>query len=161
MFDGVAPPSVGWSMPWSPPGDAPPPPTYNCWDDYLSSTAVSERRGWCTQKAKKANRSRLLSPLVDVRVTTEQVWHILETARGRCAHCTSLAVEHRPSRSNGSPSSWAAVGRRIGSLDHAVSRVAGGSNDASNLRWTCLWCNTWPRERRVGAVDHRGYYPAS
>jgi len=25
--------------------------------------------------------------------------------------------------------------------------------------WSCLWCNTWKSERRVGAADHGGHYP--
>jgi len=54
----------------------------------------------------------------------------------------------------------AAVGscrRRIGSLDHAQSRVSGGFNQLPNLGWYCLWCNTRESVRRTGATDHGGH----
>src|SRR5258707_4186324 len=83
----------------------------------------------------------------------------MEAAQGRCAHCGALAVENRPSSPTGVPLPWAQVGRRIGSLEHVRWRYGGGGNDLSNLAWCCLWCNTWPKERRRGATDHGGYFP--
>nr|WP_255672832.1 helix-turn-helix domain-containing protein [Glycomyces amatae] len=48
------------------------------------------------------------------------------------------------------------VGRRIGSLDHRLAIVDGGTNDWENLAWACLWCNVWTAEtdRQPGATDH-------
>ena len=51
------------------------------------------------------------------------------------------------------------MGRRIGSLEHITSRIEGGGNEAANLAWACLWCNTWTCERRFGATDHGGLHP--
>jgi hypothetical protein len=39
-------------------------------------------------------------------------------------------------------------------------RFDGGDNNLSNLSWACLWCNTWPSERKHRASDHGGFYPA-
>jgi len=140
------------------PGTAPP-PLYASWEDYLAATTWAERRRWCASKAKKANAPRLMSGRpVDV-ITVDDVWTILESARGRCAHCCSLAVEKRPSMAGGSPAPWEHVGRRIGSLGHRISRFQGGSNHPENLVWSCLWCNTWPDQRVPGALDHGGYFP--
>jgi hypothetical protein len=147
---------------WQMPGmDVPPPPapSYLSWDDYLARTSHAERMARCARIAAKANKKRLLSEAPKIRLTTGQVWAILEAARGRCAHCGSLAVEGRPSNVTGAPVAWAHVGRRIGSLEHARSRFAGGDNDLTNLMWACLWCNTWPKERRPLATDHGGYFP--
>jgi hypothetical protein len=144
-------------LPWQMPGrETPPPPAplYASWDDYLARTSHAERRTWCALKAKVANRTRLLSDAPKVRLTAEEVLAIMETAQGRCAHCGSLALEGRPSGLKGTPVSWAQVGRRIGSLDHSIWRYRGGDNDLSNLGWSCLWCNTWPSERRPQADDH-------
>ena len=41
----------------------------------------------------------------------------------------------------------------------ARARFNGGSNAPGNLTWACLWCNTWPSERRPGATDHGGIQP--
>lgn len=135
------------------------PPKFVSWEDFLARTTATERMEWCRGKAKKANQPRLMSVPVDVRITAAEVWAILEAANGRCEHCGSLAVEKRPSSPSGQPLSWAQVGRRIGSLGHRVTRFSGGSNDPRNLCWSCLWCNTWPDERRVGATDHGGLQP--
>jgi hypothetical protein len=136
-----------------------PPPIFQSFDDYVARTTVAERMNKCNAAAKKANRERLLSAAPKVRLSARDVWAVCEAARGRCAHCGSLAVERRPSKPNGAPAQWAQVGRRIGSLEHRQWRVAGGNNDLSNLAWSCLWCNTWPTERRPGATDHGGFYP--
>jgi hypothetical protein len=95
-----------------------------------------------------------MSGAPDVFVTTDEVLSILTRARGRCHYCGSLAVENRPSNEQGHPLPWEAVGRRIGSLSHIVSRVGGGSNSVDNLVWCCLWCNTWPNQRVPGALDY-------
>jgi hypothetical protein len=129
-------------------------PVYTSWEDYLTHTTVSERMLWCRKKAERANRKRLMSKEPDVKLCGAHVWAVLETARGRCEHCGSLAVEYRPSTPNGQPAPWEPVGRRIGSLGHRVARFNGGSNAPENLCWCCLWCNTWPSERRQGATDH-------
>ena len=100
------------------------------------------------------------SPAPEHSVSPLTVWRVLSEARGRCARCGSLAVEGRPSDPrNGAPIQWEHVGRRIGSLEHKRTRDVGGDNDLANLAWCCLWCNTWPRERRPGATDQGGYYP--
>jgi hypothetical protein len=140
-------------------GPPPPPARFTSWEAYLSGTTPTERRLWCATKAKRANRPRLMSGSPDVRVTTATVVAILEAAQGRCRFCHSLAVEGRPSTMTGQPLSWESVGRRIGSLDHLTSRDSGGSNAPKNLAWSCLWCNTWPEERRPGAIDHGGVQP--
>lgn len=75
------------------------------------------------------------------------------------AHCGSLAVEKRPSTATGQPLPWDAVGRRIGSLGHRIARFNRGTNALSNLCWSCLWCNTWPDDRKRGATDHGGWHP--
>jgi hypothetical protein len=145
------------------PGDPtpePPPPVYASWGDYLARTTRGERLDWCTRKAKKANQQRLLSDAPAIRLTREDVWNVMAKARGRCAYCGSLAVEYRPSDpQTGAPITWALVGRRIGSLGHTQARFFGGGNEASNLNWSCLWCNTWVSERRQGATDHGGFHP--
>jgi hypothetical protein len=137
-------------------GQPAPPPVYLSWEDYLAKTTSAERRAWCRKKAKKANAPRLMSGTPLFRVTTDDVWDVLVAARGRCIYCNSLAVEHRPSAPDGRPLPWAAIGRRIGSLGHNVARFHGSDNTLENLSWTCLWCNTWPEERRPGALDHGG-----
>jgi hypothetical protein len=150
---------VSWQMPGM--NTLPtPPPVYGSWDDYLARSPKAERMVRCARIAAKANRKRLLSDAPKVRITGQQVWAILANARGRCVHCGSLAVEGRPSNPvTGAPVAWAQVGRRIGSLEHVNSRFTGGDNDLANLVWSCLWCNTWPRERRRPATDHGGHYP--
>lgn len=133
-----------------------PEPLYISWSDFLRSTTESERRAWCSMKARRANRERLMSGRPDTRIGWGDVWSVLSAARGRCEFCGSLAVERRPSTAKGGPAPWASVGRRIGSLSHAVARVNGGPNTPENLGWACLWCNTWPSERILGATDHGG-----
>jgi hypothetical protein len=136
-----------------------PQPMYESWTQFLARTTASERLRWCRAKAKKANSARLMSGPPDTKITAQHVQAVLEAAQGRCAHCGSLAVEHRPSSADGRPLPWEHVGRRIGSLGHKLARFDGGSNNPQNLCWSCLWCNTWPTERRLGAADHGGRYP--
>jgi hypothetical protein len=136
-----------------------PPPTFRSFDDYLARTSAAKRKAKCSAAAQKANRKRLLSSAPEVHLTGKDVWAVFEAAKGRCAHCGSLAVEGRPSKPNGAPLPWAQIGRRIGSFEHLEWRIRGGGNDLSNLAWSCLWCNTWPGERRPGATDHGGFYP--
>lgn len=147
-----------WQMPDTPVAD-PPPPMFSSWADYLQRTTRSERMVRCYAAAKKANRKRLFSGVPNSRLSGTDVWNVIEAAHGRCVHCGSLAVETRPSAPNGAPIAWAQVGRRIGSLEHVHWRFGGGDNDLSNLAWACLWCNTWPVERRQNALDHGGFYP--
>ena len=147
-----------WQIPGTPVPD-PPPPVFSSWADYLQRTTRKERMVRCYAAAKKANRKRLLSSAPSSRLSGSDVWNVIEAARGRCAHCGSLAVERRPSAPNGAPIAWAQVGRRIGSLEHVHWRFGGGDNDLSNLAWACLWCNTWPAERRPHSLDHGGFYP--
>lgn len=122
---------------------APPPPQYESYEDFLARVDWDDLVTWCKSKANKANQPRLMSGRPKEAITWLEVLQVLTEARGRCAHCGSLAVEHRPSKPGGAPASWEAVGRRIGSLGHLVSRFAGGANNKSNLVWSCLWCNTW------------------
>ncbi len=154
-----APSQARWQMPGVPTID-PGPPIYVSWEDYVVHTTNAQRMARCYAASKKANRKRLLSASPEHRLTGPLVWKIIETARGRCTHCNSLAVENRPSHPNtGQPLAWAQVGRRIGSLEHVEWRMGGGDNNFQNLAWACLWCNTWPSERRWGASDHGGYFP--
>jgi hypothetical protein len=135
---------------------------YRSWKDFLDRTSEADRMRWCAKKVKVANRPRLMSGRPDGHVTTEDVWRVLLRAQGRCRHCGSLAVERRPSDpKTGAPRRWEEIGRRIGSLEHVQSRFDSGVNDADNLAWCCLWCNTWVSERRRGALDHGGYYPGA
>jgi hypothetical protein len=131
-------------------------PVYTSWEDYIERTTVSQRMLWCRKKAERANRKRLMSGEPQVKIHGADVWAVLETAQGRCEHCGSLAVETRPSTATGQPAPWEHVGRRIGSLGHRVARFNGGSSAPENLCWSCLWCNTWPSERRQGATDRGG-----
>jgi hypothetical protein len=149
---------IKWQMPGMPVPE-PPPPVFRSWADYLARTSERERMARCYAAAKTANKKRLLSDAPTTRLTAQDVWAVIEAARGRCAHCGSLAVESRPSSPTGAPMPWAQVGRRIGSLEHVRWRCGGGDNDLSNLAWACLWCNTWQSERRPQALDHGGYYP--
>jgi hypothetical protein len=137
----------------------PPKPRYLSFDDYRSCVTNAELRKKFNTHAKKANRQRLFSDAPKERLSGSDVWEIFAAAEGRCAHCGSLAVEGRPSRADGAPLPWEHIGRRIGSLEHLARRVDGGGNKLSNLVWACLWCNTWPEERRRGATDHGGFYP--
>jgi hypothetical protein len=90
------------------------------------------------------------------KITKDHVWAVMSEAQGRCVYCGSLAVEHAPVNADvGGLTGWAQIGRRIGSLDHVASR----ENHPDNLAWCCLWCNTWPQERRPLAADHGGFYP--
>lgn len=135
------------------------PPVFTSWADYVARTTEYERTMRCRLTAKRANRKRLLSAEVATRLAAADVWAILEGAKGRCLHCKSLAVEHRPSGPLGQPMPWECVGRRIGSLEHLKPRIRGGGNERDNLAWACLWCNTWPKERHPFAPDHGGLYP--
>lgn len=138
-----------------------PPPIYLSWAHYCTVTTPGQRLTRCASIANRANRKRLLSEAPTTRLTGSDVLTVMDKAKGRCAHCESLAVENRPSDPvTGAPTPWAQVGRRIGSLEHLIARFDGGTNDPTNLAWACLWCNTWKQERRKGALDHAGYYPA-
>lgn len=136
-------------------------PLYRTFDEYLAATKEAQRRSWCRSKATKANAPRLMSGAPDVKLTPDDVLSVLMDAKGRCAHCGSLAVENRPSNAEGHPLPWEAGGRRVGSLDHSDTRVGGGSNAKKNTRWSCLWCNTWPNQRIPGAIDHGGIQDGS
>lgn len=129
---------------------------YSSWQDYLERTTSKERLGWCSMKARRANRLRLMSGAPLTKLTAGDVWAVLETAMGRCVYCGSLAVENRPSKANGAPLPWGPVGRRVGSLGHNLAGFHGGTNTLDNLSWSCLWCNTWQSERIQGAIDHGG-----
>jgi len=133
--------------------DLVPLPAYSSWEDYLARTTPAERRRWCASKATKANSFRLMSGYPEVKVSADDVVAVLLGARGRCAYCGSLAVERCPQ------GPWGHIGRRIGSLGHRVARFNGGPNTPENLAWCCMWCNTWPEERVMGATDHGGYFP--
>ena len=149
--------------PLSPPpqSGAPPAPRFASWADFIAQTTPAERRAWCARKAKKANAPRLMSGSPSEKVGADDVWQVLAAARGRCAHCGSLAVENRPSRPDGAPVPWDTVGRRIGSLATGSAGSTVADNTRENLVWSCLWCNTWLGERRPGGTDHGGYFPIS
>jgi hypothetical protein len=134
----------------------PPPPQFRTFAEYLDQVPRQRIMTVCRRRAQKANADRLMSGPPARKVTAEEVFAVMEAAQGRCCHCGSLCVESRPSKANGAPLPWGHVGRRIGSLHHLVSRIAGGDNDRANLVWSCLWCAAWPTERRQGAADHGG-----
>jgi len=135
------------------------PPRWTTWAEYRDAVAPWQVLERCRQSAKRANRKRLLSGRPREQVTALDVLAVFEAAEGRCAHCGSLAVEGRPSGAAGAPALWGQVGRRVGSLEHVVPRFAGGTNERSNLAWSCLWCNTWPDQRAPGATDHGAVQP--
>lgn len=132
-------------------------PKFDSWEEFLSQTTERERSSWCKGKANKSNRKRLLSGTPIRKIKASDVWKVLESAKGKCFYCGSLALEHQP-RVNGKVIPWAYMGRRIGALHHISKNRETDYNDINNLRWACLWCNTWPTERRKGAEDHGGYY---
>jgi hypothetical protein len=110
-------------------------PRYESWEHYLASTTPTERRAMCRTRTKKANAPRLMSDAPERRLTADDVWQIVEAARGRCFYCGSLCLEklpYDPETMKKLP--WGHIGRRIGSLNHITRRVSGGTND---LR-TCL-----------------------
>jgi hypothetical protein len=134
-------------------GPPPPPPKFASWADFLDCTTAAERRRWCAEKARTANGPRLMSEQPEQRITSDDVLRILQAAEGRCQFCGSPAVEKR------TPGPWNRVGRRIGTLRHTEARFLGGPNTPDNLVWSCMWCSTWPEERRPGALDRGGYFP--
>jgi hypothetical protein len=129
-------------------------PLYRSYDDYRSKVPLPDIMQKCRNIARIANRPRLYSGTATVKLKANDVFSVLDNAQGRCCYCNSLAVENRPSRPNGAPLPWADIGRRIGSLEHLIPRIDGGDNDANNLAWACLWCNTWHAERIWNAIDH-------
>lgn len=130
-------------------------PLWPTFEAFLAGTPMREIRHWCSRKAKRANRERLLSGRPTERISTEDVVSVLTAACGRCSYCGSLAVQAAPMHpETRKPMPWGHIGRRIGSLDHIVARIDGGSNSVNNLCWSCHWCNTWPSERIPGATDH-------
>ncbi|MDQ2873546.1 MAG: hypothetical protein M3Y33_01415 [Actinomycetota bacterium] len=72
------------------------PPRYESWEHYLASTTPAERRAMCAPRTKKANAARLMSAAPERRVIADDVWRIVEAAKGRCAHCGSLCLEKPP-----------------------------------------------------------------
>ncbi|MDQ0791940.1 HNH endonuclease [Streptomyces sp. B1I3] len=139
-----------------------PQPLWLSFEDFLVGTPMREIRLWCSRKAIRANRGRLLSGHPTGRITTDDVVAVLTAARGRCRYCGSLAVQAAPTHPvSRKPMPWGHIGRRIGSLDHVVARIDGGRNSVGNLCWCCHWCNTWPSERIPGAADHGAVQPIS
>lgn len=137
-----------------------PPPLWRTFEDFLAGAPMREIRYWCSRKAVRANRERLMSGRPKERITTNDVVSVMTDACGRCSHCGSLAVQGAPMHpETRKPMPWAHIGRRIGSLDHLLSRFDGGPNTVDNLRWSCHWCNTWPSERILGATDHGAIQP--
>lgn len=137
-------------------------PLWLTFGDFLAGAPVEEVRRWCGRKAARANRERLMSGRPTARITADDVVAVLTAACGRCSYCGSLAVQGAPVHpETRKPMPWGHIGRRIGSLDHVVALVAGGSNTVGNLRWCCHWCNTWPSERVRGAADHGAVQLAS
>lgn len=117
-----------------------PEPLYVSWEDYLAHTTVSSRRAWLSRKVQSANRARLLGGRPRGRLTVAGAVQILETAHGECAVCGSLAVEPVPLDPHGRPYKLGLL-ERLGTIDHRIPVLAGGSNDLRNLRWVCSACN--------------------
>jgi HNH endonuclease len=129
-------------------------PLYSSYGDYRGKVPLTVIMRKCSGIARTANRPRLYSGPAIVRLAATDVFSVLNNAQGRCCYCNSLAVDNKPSLPNGAPLPWADIGRRIGSLEHLIPRMDGGDNDADNLAWACLWCNTWHAERIWNATDH-------
>jgi hypothetical protein len=72
------------------------PPQYESWEHYLAVTGPAERRAMCAARVKKANAPRLMSDAPERRVTADDVWQIVQAARGRCHYCGSLCLERLP-----------------------------------------------------------------
>jgi hypothetical protein len=124
----------------------------------IEQTPLGERQKLFDESMRnifgRVDRSHPLRPMP--KITKRHVWAIMAAAQGRCAYCGSLAVERAPANPvTKELAPWAQIGRRIGSLDH----VASPENHPDNLAWCCMWCNTWPQERRPLAADHGGHYP--
>lgn len=122
-------------------GGALPEPLYASWEDYVEHTTEQTRRAWLRRKVSKANSVRLLGGRPEGRLRLADAVSLLEEARGRCAACGSLAVEPTPRDVAGKQILGSmALQRRIGTLDHWVPVLAGGSNHLDNLRWCCGRC---------------------
>lgn len=135
-------------------------PQYLSWSEYLTRVKPADARTFCTARIRKANAERLMSPAPERQLTAEDVWDVLAATEGRCVYCGSLCVERTPyDPVTKRKLPWSSIGRRIGSLHHRRRPIEGGGNDAQNLAWACLWCNTWACERRQLATDHGGLYP--
>jgi len=117
---------------------------YDSWEDFISNTTERERLAWCSGKANKSNSKRLLAGTPVPKIKALDVWKVLESVKGKCFYCGSLALEHQP-WVNGKPIPWSYMGRRIGALHHISKNREKDYNDINNLRWACLWCNTWPK----------------
>lgn len=130
-----------------------PEPQYHSFAEFQENVPKAIVRNWCQQKARNANRFRLMSGEPHLKITPEDILGLLLRAEGRCYYCGSLCVEKSPHLGR-KPMPWGLVGRRIGSIEHLKGRASGGDNDLDNLRWCCLWCNTWKTERIPGATDH-------
>ncbi|TKA01994.1 hypothetical protein [Actinacidiphila oryziradicis] len=73
-----------------------PPPSFLTYEEFLAGTPLRDIRFWCSRKAVRANRERLMSGRPAEKITTDDVVAILTNARGRCAYCRSLAVQGAP-----------------------------------------------------------------
>jgi hypothetical protein len=155
-----------------PPSPDDPAPIYESWRDFLCKTPWPLLRRFCLDRARQANRPKfhregpgkgtVRSSNAEHRVEGYQVWRVMASAKGRCVHCGSLAVERQPPDGR-----WGRIGRRVGSLEHLVPLSRGGDNDSINLAWSCLWCNHLDRERERrkgltarGALDSGGFHPS-
>ena len=136
----------------------PGPLAYDSWDNFLAEARYNDVARWLRRKIRGANKWRDMSGSPDELVSFETVLVALLATRGRCTYCGSLAIEPMPTAGS-RLAPFAHKGRRVGTLDHAVSRFSGGPNALGNLVWCCLWCNDWKAERRWRADDHGGYYP--
>ncbi len=96
------------------------------WGDYLARTSERDRMARCRAAAKKANQKRLLSDAPITRLTAHDVWEVIQAAKGRCAHCGSLAVENRPSGPRGAP-----IPRRKSGVGSAALSMSDGDTEAA------------------------------
>ena len=55
-------------------------PVFASWQEYLAKTTPAERRLRCRLIAKRANRQRLLSPSVSIKLLEDDVWTLIEAA---------------------------------------------------------------------------------
>jgi len=55
--------------------------------DYLERTTHAQLMASCRASPKRANRKRLLSSPPKHRLSRDDVWHVMKSARGRCTDC--------------------------------------------------------------------------
>jgi hypothetical protein len=136
----------------------PPPVRFRTWDNFVTMNE-SDRLQRCEDEAKFASQNGFLPWHNPKHLDGQGVSLLLNAARGRCHYCKSLALESRPAEWEDAPSVWTPIGRRIGTVAYDAEPGINGCKGTIRPIWCCLWCKTWPDERKAEAPDHGGYYP--